>query len=298
MALRAGLMIAAFASLTLSVGFAGGPAAARAERKTPGGTPAATLPAEPDAAADAFAGVAPAALDPVARWRTYVVEASRRFGVPAAWIERVMRAESGGRTRLNGRAITSPAGAMGLMQLMPATWFDLRAELALGADPYDPRDNILAGTAYLAALYRRFGYPGLFGAYNAGPARYGAWLAGRGGLPSETRLYLAQMQGGSVPAALFAGRTAASPSASLSSSSAAAATSSSPTSALASAASSVSSSPAATPAAIARSLARGRLFAVDRGGGDVPDRPPPGRPAGRPAGLFVALSGASSRDEN
>jgi soluble lytic murein transglycosylase-like protein len=63
--------------------------------------------------------------DPVARWRPFIAEASRRFGVPAAWIERVMRAESGGRTTRNGRPISSPAGAMGLMQLMPATWAEL-----------------------------------------------------------------------------------------------------------------------------------------------------------------------------
>ena len=114
-----------------------------------------------------------------------------RFGVPVAWIERVMRAESGGRTMLAGRPITSHAGAMGLMQLMPGTWAEMRSAHALGADPHDPRDNILAGTAYLRAMYDRFGYPGLFAAYNAGPARYAAYLAGRTTLPAETRGYLA-----------------------------------------------------------------------------------------------------------
>ena len=39
----------------------------------------------------------------------------------------------------------------------------------LGPDPYNVRDNILAGTAYLRELYTRFGYPRLFAAYNAGP---------------------------------------------------------------------------------------------------------------------------------
>src|SRR3546814_6889793 len=62
---------------------------------------------------------APANADPVQRWRPFIAEASARFGIPAAWIERVMRAESGGRTRLHGEPITSWAGAMGLMQLMP-----------------------------------------------------------------------------------------------------------------------------------------------------------------------------------
>ncbi len=133
--------------------------------------------------------------DPVARWHAEIAEASARFGVPIAWIERVMRAESGGATTLDGRPITSRAGAMGLMQLMPATWAAMRAQLGLGSDPYLPRDNILAGTAYLRAMYDRYGYPGLFAAYNAGPGRYDAYLASRRTLPGETRAYLAQVTG-------------------------------------------------------------------------------------------------------
>lgn len=136
-----------------------------------------------------------AAADEVARWRPYVVEASSRFGVPMAWIERVMRAESGGRTELDGRPIMSRAGAMGLMQLMPGTWAEMRSRLALGTDPHAPRDNILAGTFYLRLMHDRFGYPGLFAAYNAGPARYAAVLAGRARLPAETRAYLTATAG-------------------------------------------------------------------------------------------------------
>jgi len=92
---------------------------------------------------------------------------------------------------LGGRPITSRAGAMGLMQLMPGTWRELRLALSLGEDPYDPHDNILAGTAYLRAMYDRFGYPGLFAAYNAGPKRYAAFLSGARALPAETRSYVA-----------------------------------------------------------------------------------------------------------
>jgi soluble lytic murein transglycosylase-like protein len=124
-------------------------------------------------------------------WTLEVREASERFGIPEDWIRRVIRAESGGRTRLAGRPITSRAGAMGLMQLMPGTWAEMRSRHRLGPDPYDPRDNILAGTAYLRMLYDRFGYPGLFAAYNAGPARYAGVLGGRGRLPAETLDYLA-----------------------------------------------------------------------------------------------------------
>lgn len=133
--------------------------------------------------------------DPVARWHVHIAESSARFGIPVDWIERVMRAESGGRTMLGGRPITSHAGAMGLMQLMPGTWAEMRARLALGPDPHDPRDNILAGTLYLRLMYDRFGYPGLFAAYNAGPGRYARHLATGTRLPAETRTYLATLAG-------------------------------------------------------------------------------------------------------
>lgn len=142
----------------------------------------------------------PAAADPLDRWSAHIAEASVRFAMPADWIRRVMRAESGGRTTLGGRPIVSRAGAMGLMQLMPGTWQAMRARLGLGGDPHDPRDNILAGTAYLRMMYDRFGYPGLFGAYNAGPARYARHLATGRPLPGETVAYMAVIAGTAPPA--------------------------------------------------------------------------------------------------
>lgn len=142
------------------------------------------------AIAVALFAAAPAHADQIERWRPYIAEASARCGIPAEWIEQVMRAESRGKTVLNGRPITSRAGAMGLMQLMPRTWAEMRSALGLGTDPHNPRDNVLAGTLYLRLMYDRFGYPGLFAAYNAGPARYAAYLAGRRPLPGETRRYL------------------------------------------------------------------------------------------------------------
>ena len=142
----------------------------------------------------------PAAADPLDRWAAPIAEASSRFGVPVEWIRRVIRAESGGRTMLAGRPIVSRAGAMGLMQLMPGTWRELRALLGLGADPHDPRDNILAGTFYLRLMYDRFGYPGLFAAYNAGPARYARHLATGRSLPRETVAYVGDVAGRGTPA--------------------------------------------------------------------------------------------------
>lgn len=129
----------------------------------------------------------------VERWRPLIAEASRRFEIPESWIAAVMQAESRGLTRLNGRPITSRAGAMGLMQLMPGTYVAMRALHGLGSDPHDPRDNILAGAAYLRAMHERFGYPGLFAAYNAGPARYERHLRDGKPLPGETRRYIATL---------------------------------------------------------------------------------------------------------
>lgn len=151
------------------------------------------------AAALALVAATPAHADEIVRWRPYIGEASTRFGVPSTWIERVMLRESGGRTELAGRPIRSSKGAIGLMQLMPATWASTRAVLGLGDDPDDPRDNILAGTYYLRLMYDRFGYPGCFAAYNAGPGRYAAWLAGTAPLPRETVAYLGAI--GAQPAA-------------------------------------------------------------------------------------------------
>ena len=117
----------------------------------------------------------------------YIEEAQRRFGIPAAWIRAVMRVESAG----DVRALSS-AGAMGLMQIMPDTWAELRVRHGLGRDPFDPRDNILAGAAYLREMYDRYGSPGFLAAYNAGPGRYEEYLAGRP-LPAETRAYVAAL---------------------------------------------------------------------------------------------------------
>lgn len=138
----------------------------------------------------AFLAGTAAARDPIMRWEPHIVEASARFGMPEEWIRKVMRAESGGYPRRHGQPIVSRAGAMGLMQLMPATWRDMRSKHGLGRDPHDPRDNIIAGTAYLRAMYDRFGYPGLFAAYNAGPARFERHLVTGRPLPAETRSYV------------------------------------------------------------------------------------------------------------
>lgn len=118
----------------------------------------------------------------------YIADAARRFGIPEAWIRAVMRVESRG----DVRAI-SPKGAIGLMQIMPATWGDLRARHYLGGDPYDPRDNIIAGAAYLREMHDRYGSPGFLAAYNAGPGRYEEYRETGRPLPAETRAYVAAL---------------------------------------------------------------------------------------------------------
>jgi soluble lytic murein transglycosylase-like protein len=118
----------------------------------------------------------------------HISEASRRFGLPERWIQAVITVESAGDPRAVSRA-----GAMGLMQVMPGTWAELRAAHGFGSDPFDPRDNILAGAAYLRAMYDRFGAPGFLAAYNAGPGRYADHLATGRPLPRETRDYVATL---------------------------------------------------------------------------------------------------------
>ena len=93
-----------------------------------------------------------------------VSQAAERWHLPPAFLHAVVRAESGYRTDA-----VSPKGAIGLMQLMPAT-----AHL-LGADPKDPRQNVDAGARYLTELLRKyFNDPyqvrKAVAAYNAGPA--------------------------------------------------------------------------------------------------------------------------------
>ena len=117
-----------------------------------------------------------------------VAEAAQRFGIPESWIYAVMRTESAGRI-----GAVSSAGAMGLMQLMPGTWDRQRARYGLGSDPFDPRDNILAGTSYLRELHDSYGASGFLAAYNAGPGRYEDWRDRGRPLPAETRSYVAKI---------------------------------------------------------------------------------------------------------
>nr|WP_321983882.1 transglycosylase SLT domain-containing protein [uncultured Lichenicoccus sp.] len=123
-------------------------------------------------------------------WRPYIRQASNRFGVPQQWIRAVMQQESGGQEYRYGRPIVSGAGAMGLMQLMPATYADMQSQNGLGDDPFEPHDNIMAGTAYIRLMYDRYGAPAFLAAYNSGPQRLDDYLNAGRSLPNETVNYV------------------------------------------------------------------------------------------------------------
>ena len=115
-----------------------------------------------------------------------ISQASERFGIPAAWLHAIMRLEGGGDVR-----VASRKGAIGLMQVTPETWMELRLRYALGADPSDPRDNIPAGAAHLREMYDRYGSNGFLAAYDMGPSRYDEHLKTSSPLPLETQAYVA-----------------------------------------------------------------------------------------------------------
>ncbi|HJS84225.1 MAG TPA: lytic transglycosylase domain-containing protein [Acetobacteraceae bacterium] len=126
-------------------------------------------------------------------WGPYIEEASTRFDVPAPWVRALMRVESGGQEYRDGQLTTSPKGAMGLMQVMPATYEELRDRYGLGSDPFDPHDNIIAGVAYMRELYDIYGAPAFLAAYNGGPNRLDDYLSNQRSLPDETRHYVAMI---------------------------------------------------------------------------------------------------------
>jgi hypothetical protein len=126
-------------------------------------------------------------------WGPYIRTASSRFAVPDIWIRAVMRQESGGDRNASGALAVSPVGAIGLMQVMPDTYALLRDRYGLGDDPYNPRDNILAGAAYIREMYNLFGFPAFLAAYNAGPDYVNACLSTGAPLPQETVSYLSSV---------------------------------------------------------------------------------------------------------
>ena len=112
-----------------------------------------------------------------------------RHNLDARLVQAVVEAESA-----YSPCAVSPVGAMGLMQLMPGT-----AESLQVSDPYDPNQNITAGTQYLKQMLERYGgdVSKALAAYNAGPGRVDA----AGGIPSipETQEYVRKIMGKITP---------------------------------------------------------------------------------------------------
>lgn len=113
------------------------------------------------------------------RYDDLIQRASQKYGVPAALIKAVMKQESG-----FDPTVVSPAGAVGLMQLLPSTAGKSVAQLK------DPATNIDAGTKYLKEQLDSFGgnVRLALAAYNAGPNAVRKY----GGVPpySETQHYV------------------------------------------------------------------------------------------------------------
>jgi hypothetical protein len=161
-----------FLALAASLVALAGPAAAATVEPGEGGRPA-----------------APAGGETVEQALCRLIESSARAsGIPVSFLTRLIWRESSFRA-----GVVSPAGAQGVAQFMPGT----ARERGL-ADPFDPEQAIPAAARLLADHRRQFGNLGLAAAaYNGGPRRVTDWLAG-GGLPMETRTYVAVITGRSV----------------------------------------------------------------------------------------------------
>jgi hypothetical protein len=115
-----------------------------------------------------------------------IEDAAATSGLPIDYFTRLIWRESSFRPW-----VVSPVGAQGIAQFMPGT----AAERGL-LDPFDPLQAIPASAQLLKGLAERFGNLGLAAAaYNAGPRRVEEWLAGTGGMPRETRNYVANVTG-------------------------------------------------------------------------------------------------------
>ena len=123
--------------------------------------------------------------EPASPYERFIEEAAALYGISADLVRAVIQTES----NFNPRAV-SRAGARGLMQLTPVTLRELKMKI----DPFDPRQNILAGTKYLSMLLDRFegNVPLALASYNAGPTA----VRRHRGIPpyKETRGYVKKVQ--------------------------------------------------------------------------------------------------------
>lgn len=123
---------------------------------------------------------------PPAKYAAAIAQAEDSNGIPQNMLARLLYQECRYRADIISGATTSPAGAQGIAQFMPATAREM------GIDPLDPAQAIPAAARYLAQQYRRFGtWTQALAAYN-----WGAGNVSRKGLdnaPSETRKYFTEI---------------------------------------------------------------------------------------------------------
>jgi Transglycosylase SLT domain/SPOR domain len=123
-----------------------------------------------------------------------IESAAREANLPLEYFARVIWQESRFRPDAVGPVTKSGQRAQGIAQFMPGT----AGERGL-LDPFNPVQALPKSAEFLAELREQFGNLGLAAAaYNAGPRRVQEWLAGTGGMPSETRNYVYAITGSSV----------------------------------------------------------------------------------------------------
>jgi murein DD-endopeptidase MepM/ murein hydrolase activator NlpD len=118
------------------------------------------------------------------KYADYINQAASKYGVDPNLVAAIIKQESGFQQTKNGKTLTSPSGALGLMQLMPGT------ARSLGVNPNDAFQNIMGGTKYIADQIKAFGgnVEKALAAYNAGPGNVRKY----GGIPpfKETQNYV------------------------------------------------------------------------------------------------------------
>jgi len=123
-----------------------------------------------------------------------IESAARANGLPLEFFARVIWQESRFQSDAVGPVTRSGQRAQGIAQFMPGTASERRL-----LDPFDPVQALPKSAEFLSDLRNQFGNLGLAAAaYNAGPRRVQDWLAGKGGMPAETRNYVFAITGSSI----------------------------------------------------------------------------------------------------
>lgn len=126
----------------------------------------------------------------------YYDAAGARFGLSPAFVRAYAQAESQANPNAVGPLTRHGWRAQGAMQMAPATYAEMAKKHGLGGDPKNPADNVMAGAAYLRQLIDEFGPESetVALAWNAGPGYARQYLAGKKGMPQQTRELYGRIQ--------------------------------------------------------------------------------------------------------